>query len=74
MCADARVLAEYQAKSNALREQINVSLWEYGFYRAFHYAEGENTAALFETHRCERPRELIGYIPWMLAIPTAQDA
>ncbi|MBQ7821456.1 MAG: hypothetical protein IJ391_04155 [Clostridia bacterium] len=82
MCADAYAIAEfarmagkndiaqkYTEKYEALKSMINSKLWENGFYRAFHYFDGEDIGKLFEAHKNESPRELIGYIPWMFSIP-----
>ena len=82
MCADAWAIAEfakiygrtdivskYTAKYEALKSKINENLYENGFYRAFHYNEGEDISNLFEKHANESPRESIGYIPWMFGIP-----
>ena len=84
MCADAYAIAQfarssgdnateekYLKKHEQLRKDINENLWDHGFYRAFHYDEDEETAALFQTRKGESPRELIGYIPWMFCIPPA---
>ena len=84
MCADAWAIAEfaklygrddivraYTAKYEFLKTAINEKLYEDGFYRAFHYDEGEDITNLFEKHAGESPRESIGYIPWMFNIPSA---
>ncbi len=82
ICADYRALARFAAragddalaercneKHERLREHINTELWEDGFYRAFHYDEGETPESALHAHPGESPRELIGYIPWMFSLP-----
>lgn len=82
MCADAyaisrfadlagnRGIAEiYRVKGDLLREKINGRLYEDGFYRAYHYSDGEDTDGVFKRLKGGQPRELIGYIPWAFGIP-----
>ena len=82
MCADAyaiahlaercgnRALSErFRKKGDDLRERINTHLWEDGFYRAYHYHDEAELSTLFEAKKGERPRELIGFIPWAFGIP-----
>ena len=82
MCADAYAIARfadlaknseiaeiYRAKGDRLRRLINENLLEDGFYRAYHYSDGEDPCAVFETLKGSQPRELIGYIPWAFGIP-----
>lgn len=84
MCADAWAISrfadvygeteikeKYLKKHLALKDAINEELWENGFYRAFHYCDGEVPEDVFGRHAGEAPRELIGYIPWMFRIPPA---
>ena len=83
MCADAYAIArfaeamgeretaeKYTEKHERLKRAINERLWEDGFYRAYHYGEGESADAALD-RKGESPRELIGYVPWMFRIPPA---
>ncbi len=65
---DPDTAARYLERHEQLKRQINEKLWDDGFYRAFHFDEGQYAPAIFDTV-CNRPRELIGYIPWMFGIP-----
>lgn len=82
MCADAYAIAcfaeaygneevkeKYLKKHRALKNAINEKLYKNGFYRAFHYDNGEEPDEAFLNRSGEAPRELIGYIPWMFGIP-----
>ena len=82
MCADAYAISRfaemagndeiaeiYRAKGDALRRKINERLFEDGFYRAYHYSEGEDADAAIDSLMGCQPRELIGYIPWAFGIP-----
>ncbi len=84
MCADAYAISElarltgdpetekkYIEKHRALRELINKELFEDGFYRAYHYYDGEDTDTVISRGRGKAPREELGYIPWMFNIPEA---
>ena len=85
MCADALAIArladrlgncalreKYEEKHRALKSFINERLFDDGFYRAYHYARGEEpTEAVLRRGRS--PRELIGYIPFMFEIPEGRD-
>lgn len=86
MCADAWAIAQfakiygdreteekYLNKYENLKAKINENLFKDGFYRAFHFEDGEDISSLFENHSGESPRELIGYIPWMFNIPGAGE-
>ena len=83
MCADARALSKfaeiyenaemakkYAQRYEALRSFINERLYEDGFYRAYHYGEGEDATRATE-RRGIAPREQIGYIPFIFDIPEA---
>jgi len=82
MCADAYAISRfaelageteiagiYREKGDLLRKKINDNLFSDGFYRAYHYSEGEDTDTVFERLNGKQPRELIGYIPWAFGIP-----
>ncbi len=85
MCADAWAIADfakrmrkediakkYTKKHEALKKMINENLWQNGFYRAFHFEDGEENRAfgeIIENWVEKSPKELIGYIPWMFNIP-----
>ena len=82
MCADAKALSElaaiagdnescerYLKKHEKLKRFINDEMFEDGFFRAYHYDDGENTDTVTARHKGESPRELIGYIPFMFGIP-----
>lgn len=85
MCADAWAIADfakrmgkddiyekYMKKYEALKKLINENLWQNGFYRAFHFENGdENNSCkkIVENWIDKTPKELIGYIPWMFNIP-----
>lgn len=84
MCADAWAIAQfarragrddiaelYEQKYETIKKKINDNLWENGFYRAFHYDDGSDPVSALTEDRESSPRELIGYIPWMFAIPEA---
>ncbi len=73
LCGESEIETEYRNKYEALRELINTQLLEDGFYRAYHYDEGDNIRAVTGTGRGKAPRELIGYIPWMFCIPEHRD-
>lgn len=68
---NAKVRDEYLEKHRKLKDALNEKLYADGFYRAFHYYDGEVPEDVFEKHAGEAPRELIGYIPWMFGIPPA---
>ena len=85
MCADALAISEfarmlgntemaerYLGKHKALKQLINEKLFEDGFYRAYHYDEGEDPTRATEKHGSS-PRELIGYIPFMFDIPEGRE-
>ena len=87
MCADAWAIAKFAEKQNDselqkkylkkyeyLKKAINDNLWQNGFYRAFHFEEGQEGLSceeIIEGWKEKSPRELIGYIPWMFGIPEA---
>ena len=85
MCADSWAIADfarragkenvekkYLEKHKALKSAINKYLWQNGFYRAFHFEdgdEGKSCKELIDGWIDKSPKELIGYIPWMFNIP-----
>ncbi len=82
MCADAYAISElakiagdfeaekkYSEKHERLKKLINTELFEDGFYRAYHYSDGDDTDSVIKNGRGKSPREEIGYIPWMFNIP-----
>lgn len=82
MCADAYAISElakrygdeetaakYAQKYEKLRALINEKLFEDGFYRSYHYDDGEDTDTVIERGQGKGIREEIGYIPWMFNIP-----
>ena len=83
MCADALALAKfarlygdsateakYLEKHEQLKRLINEKLWEDGFFRAYHFDEGQFSEDAYKKDGTA-PREEIGYIPWMFGIPAA---
>lgn len=86
LCADAGAIARFAhfaqdpeteerfcETHERLRSAVNETLFEDGFYRAYHYdGDGENDPdRVLREGRGKSPRELIGYIPWMFGIPPA---
>lgn len=85
MCADAWAIAEfakrqgreeicqkYLEKYEHLKKAVNENLWQDGFYRAFHFENGQEGLSCEDMVKGwlnRSPRELIGYIPWMFHIP-----
>lgn len=82
MCADALAISKfakllgeneleekYYAKYQRLKKFINDELYNDGFYRAYHFDSVDDASFVTQKPKCESPRELIGYIPWMFDIP-----
>ena len=68
LLGNSELAEEYMQKAESLRTLINDNLWSCGFYRAFHYENG-NANSAFDRDGTKIARELIGYIPWMFNIP-----
>ncbi len=82
MCADAYAISElakligdketedkYKEKHEVLKKLINDKLFDDGFYRAYHYDDGDDPDKAIESGRGKAPREELGFIPWMFNIP-----